>query len=240
MGLAILVSTTTLDAAAAQVPYLQLVPGSTRVGGQVRAFGTDFCGTANCSPVTLIAKDDFSGNAGTVLTEGVGVGPDGHFEAAFTADLQPGRYTVTATQTTADGTPLSASTSLLVQVPADTTTTAPAPSTTGGDSTVSSSGATASSSSTTSPSSTSSSTPDGTAGSAQPAGGSTRTHDNDRGLWPWILAGLLLAGAVAAGTYARNRRGFHGGFFSRREGGVEGTNEEGPAGDPGAGGAPGP
>jgi hypothetical protein len=103
-------------AAAAPAPYLQVV-GTVAISGQatafpgetVTAYGSAFCGTATCSPVTLTIGDH-------IVAKGVQVGADGKFTATFTVDDIPSRYTVTASQNAADGSALTDSAPLVVAI----------------------------------------------------------------------------------------------------------------------------
>jgi len=74
--------------AAAATPYLQLYPTTVSVGQQVTAYGSDFCSTG-CSPVTVSLGDK-------AVATGVAVGADGKFQAAFTVNTPPGRYSASA------------------------------------------------------------------------------------------------------------------------------------------------
>lgn len=95
-------------------PYLQLV-GTVAITGQatalggdtVKVFGSGFCSAAGCSPVSLTI-------GGRVASEEIQVGADGTFTATFTVTEMPGRYTVTASQTTASGSTLVDSAPLVV------------------------------------------------------------------------------------------------------------------------------
>jgi|KBSMisStandDraft_5_1062788.scaffolds.fasta_scaffold603483_2 hypothetical protein len=89
--------------AVAATPYLQLV-GTVPIAGQatvvtgdtVRAFGSGFCGSPGCSQVIL--------RIGTrIAARGIEVGENGTFRAAFTVVEDPGRYTVTASQSSPGG-----------------------------------------------------------------------------------------------------------------------------------------
>jgi hypothetical protein len=103
-------------AAAISAPYLQLV-GTIAITGQTTAFtgdtvtvhGSGFCGSPSCSPVTLTI-------GGRVAAKDVQVSADGKFTASFTIDEIPSRYTVTATQTAADGSTLKDSATLVVAI----------------------------------------------------------------------------------------------------------------------------
>jgi hypothetical protein len=115
---------TASTAAATNPPYLQLV-GSIAIAGQptafigdtVTAYGSGFC--AGCSPVTLTI-------GGRIAAQGIAVGPDGKFTATFTIDEIPSRYTVTASQTAADGSTITDSASLVVAL-GDAIPTTPTP-----------------------------------------------------------------------------------------------------------------
>jgi hypothetical protein len=83
------------------LPYLQLV-GTIPVTGQVdvspgdtvRVYGTGFCGSPTCSPVTL--------RIGTrVVTDNVRVDTKGSFRASFVVQESPGQYRVIASQVSA-------------------------------------------------------------------------------------------------------------------------------------------
>ncbi|HKS73525.1 MAG TPA: hypothetical protein VJQ82_10045, partial [Terriglobales bacterium] len=109
-------ATSTPTASAAPAPYLQLT-GTVAISGQataftgdtVTAYGSNFCGTATCSPVTLTIGDH-------IVAKGVQVGADGKFTATFTVDEIPSRYTVTASQNAADGSVLTDSAPLVVAI----------------------------------------------------------------------------------------------------------------------------
>lgn len=108
-------------------PYLQLAPSSVAPGTEVRAFGSGFCASPGCSPVTLdIQEENAPAGAGKTLASDIPVGGDGRFTASFTAEA-PGRYTVSARQVGDGGGSLVATATLLVQVidyrPGETTTT---------------------------------------------------------------------------------------------------------------------
>jgi hypothetical protein len=112
-------ASTAAAAPAAPAPYLQLT-GTVAISGQataftgdtVTAYGSAFCGTTTCSTVTLSIGDH-------IVAKGVQVGADGKFTATFTVDEIPSRYTVTASQTAADGSVLTDSAPLVVAI-ADT------------------------------------------------------------------------------------------------------------------------
>jgi hypothetical protein len=78
-------------------------------GDTVTAYGSNFCGTASCSPVTLTIGDH-------VVAKDVQVGADGKFTATFTVDEIPSRYTVTVSQNAADGSVLTDSAPLVVAI----------------------------------------------------------------------------------------------------------------------------
>jgi len=106
-------------AGAAATPYLQLYPTTASVGQQVTAYGSDFCSTG-CSPVTVSLGDK-------AVATGVAVGADGKFQAAFTVNTPPGRYSVTASQTGPGGAASSAS--AFLEVAATDSATSPKPGT---------------------------------------------------------------------------------------------------------------
>jgi len=93
-------------------PYVQLV-GTIAITGQTAAFtgdmvtvyGSNFCGTPGCSPVTVTVVDRVV-RAERVAASGVQVTGDGRFQTTFTVTEDPGQYTVTASQTAADGSTL--------------------------------------------------------------------------------------------------------------------------------------
>jgi len=105
--------------AAAATPYLQLYPTTVSVGQQVTAYGSDFCSTG-CSPVTVSLGDK-------AVATGVAVGADGKFQAAFTVNTPPGRYSVTASQSGLGGAASSAS--AFLEVAATDSATSPKPGT---------------------------------------------------------------------------------------------------------------
>lgn len=102
--------------AVAATPYLQLV-GTVPIAGQatvvtgdtVRAFGSGFCGSPGCSPVVLRI-------GARIAARGIEVGENGTFRAAFTVVEDPGRYTVTASQSSPAGGVLEDSATLVVAI----------------------------------------------------------------------------------------------------------------------------
>jgi hypothetical protein len=108
-------------ASSSSAPHLQLV-GTVAIAGHaaavngdtVTAYGTGFCDDPGCSSITLRV-----GNR--VAVQGVKVSrarraPGGTFRTTFTVRERPGRYTVTASQTAADGSTLTDSAPLIVPV----------------------------------------------------------------------------------------------------------------------------
>jgi len=98
-------------------PYLVLIPSGgapdiAEQGSTVGAFGRNFCPSQGCSPVTLTIGNDIV-NRRTIAT--VEVQSDGTFTTSFTMEVPfPWRYVVTANQTSADGSTLSASVAIAV------------------------------------------------------------------------------------------------------------------------------
>jgi len=94
------------SAPAAEVPVLDLEPNPV-LGGQVTAIGKNFCGDPGCSAVTISIET-------RVTAANVPVAPQGTFEVTFDVTESAGMYLVTAEQTSASGTRLSAEASLSV------------------------------------------------------------------------------------------------------------------------------
>jgi hypothetical protein len=100
---------------AVAAPYLQLV-GTVAIAGQptvltgdqASAYGSDFCGAAACSAVTLRIGDRVAAKAE--------VNANGRFQETFTVTEDPGRYLVSATQRAADGSTLRDEAYLVVAV----------------------------------------------------------------------------------------------------------------------------
>ena len=107
--------------AATQVPqpYLVLIPSGgapdiAEQGSTVRAFGSNFCSATGCSTVKLAIGNDIVAPR-TITT--VEVQSDGSFTASFTMQVPfPWRYVVTATQTSANGSTISASVPIAVPI----------------------------------------------------------------------------------------------------------------------------
>jgi hypothetical protein len=115
-ALMLLVVASRAGGAGQATPYLQLV-GTIPIAGQAtvvggdtaRAFGSGFCGSAGCSPVTIKIEDH-------VVARGLDVTENGSFRASFRVAEEPGRYTVTASQTAAGGGVLEDSAPLVVAI----------------------------------------------------------------------------------------------------------------------------
>jgi hypothetical protein len=105
---------------AAQVPpepYLVLIPSGgapdiAERGSTVRAFGSNFCSSEGCPAVKLTIGNEITG---PLMIATIPVQSDGTFTASFTVAVPfPWRYVVTATQTSADGTVLTATVPITV------------------------------------------------------------------------------------------------------------------------------
>jgi hypothetical protein len=98
--------------AVATIPYLLLAPTTVPTGEEVTVYGRDFCGNDQCSPITVKIGE-------RVTNSNVRTNPDGTFQFSFTVTEAVGRYTITATQTAADGTLLQGTVYLLVTLPGE-------------------------------------------------------------------------------------------------------------------------
>ena len=102
--------------AGSATPYLQLT-GTIPIAGQATvtsgdtatAYGSGFCGAAECSHVTLRISD-------RVAARAVDVSANGSFRATFIVLEDPGRYAVTASQRAANGATLEDSATLVVGI----------------------------------------------------------------------------------------------------------------------------
>jgi len=100
-------------------PYLVIIPSGgapdiAEEGSTVSAFGRNFCSLATCSAVTLTMGNEITG---PLKIAAVAVQGDGTFTTTFTVEVPfPWRYIVTATQTGADGKPLTAIVPITVPV----------------------------------------------------------------------------------------------------------------------------
>jgi hypothetical protein len=115
-ALVVLAAASNAGGAGQATPYLQLV-GTVPIAGQATvvggdtatAFGSGFCGAPGCSAVTIRIEDH-------VVARGVDVTENGSFRATFRVTEEPGRYTVTASQTGAGGSSLEDSAPLVVAI----------------------------------------------------------------------------------------------------------------------------
>jgi hypothetical protein len=107
------------DEVFASQPYLTLFPetGSPTAvvrNSTLRAFGYNFCGTGECSQVTLTIGNEFTGNQTVAI---VPVESNGTFATSFVVNVTvPWQYIVTASQTAANGSKFNASVPITVPI----------------------------------------------------------------------------------------------------------------------------
>jgi hypothetical protein len=104
------------DTRPAATPYLQLVgtipvagQATVRSGDTATAYGSGFCGSPTCSPVTIMV-------ATRIAAKDIQVSANGTFRATFAVSEDPGQYTVSASQKAADGSTLTDFATLVVAI----------------------------------------------------------------------------------------------------------------------------
>jgi len=90
-------------------PYIQFYPDHLARGEELIIYGRNFCGSPDCSSITISINDH-------LITTDVSVNENGYFIWSYTVGVNPGFYLITVTQTNEDGVTLKDSGWLVVTV----------------------------------------------------------------------------------------------------------------------------